>query len=72
MHICILLYIHVTVLYYILASFQKIKMLKMLLFTMHAHMHSSLYTCNCTLLYSSFFSENKNVNVNVPKWSDTL
>ena len=24
MHICILLYIHVTVLYYILASFQKI------------------------------------------------
>ena len=25
MHICILLYIHVTVLYYILASFQKIK-----------------------------------------------
>ena len=24
MHICVLLYIHVTVLYYILASFQKI------------------------------------------------
>ena len=24
-----------------------------------AYMYSSLYTCNCTLLYSSFFSENK-------------
>ena len=30
MHICILLYIHVTVLYYILASFQKIKMLMLM------------------------------------------
>ena len=31
---------------------------------MHAYMHSSLYTCNCIVLYSSFFSENKkNVNV---------
>ena len=32
---------------------------------MHAYMYSSLYTCNCTVLYSSFFSEKKNVNVNV-------
>ena len=31
MHICIFLYIHVTVLYYILASFQKIKMLMLML-----------------------------------------
>ena len=31
MHICILLYIHVTVLYYILASFQKMKMLMLIL-----------------------------------------
>ena len=30
---------------------------------MHTYMYSSLYTCNCTVLYSSFFSENKNVNV---------
>ena len=30
-HICILLYIHVTVLYYILASFQKIKKRLMLM-----------------------------------------
>ena len=26
---------------------------------MHVYMYSSLYTCNCTVLYSSFFSENK-------------
>ena len=32
---------------------------------MHAYMYSSLYTCNCTVLYSSFYSENKNVNVSV-------
>ena len=36
-----------------------------ILFTMHAYMYSSLYTYNCTVLYSTFFSENKNVNVNV-------
>ena len=32
---------------------------------MHTYMYSSLYTCNCTVLYFSFFSENKNINVNV-------
>ena len=32
---------------------------------MHAYMYSSLYTCNCTVLHCSFFSEKKNVNVNV-------
>ena len=32
---------------------------------MHAFMYFSLHTCNCTVLYSSFYSGNKNVNVNV-------
>ena len=42
----------------------------------HTYMYSSLYTCNCTVLGSSFFSENKqmlmllkmlNVNSNLIK-----
>ena len=36
-----------------------------ILFIMHPYMYSSLYTCNCTVLYFSFFSENNNINVNV-------
>ena len=30
----------------------------------------SIYTSNCTVLYSSFFSENKNVHVHVNKHND--